>query len=132
MWNKEMFPDPVEMTRDVEVVERKVVTIVDPHLKRVSHGLMTSVTGGPLLRTSASTTTVLARSALETKVYIRTHHLFFISGREDFCRGSRLWRILDFWTEGGEAGAANYEGEGREEESRSCDNGTYDYHAQVL
>ncbi|KAG1851442.1 glycoside hydrolase family 31 protein [Suillus subalutaceus] len=34
MWNKKTFPDPVEMTKDVEAVERKMVVIVDPHLKR--------------------------------------------------------------------------------------------------
>ncbi|KAG2158568.1 glycoside hydrolase family 31 protein [Suillus bovinus] len=34
MWNKKTFPDPVEMTKDVEAVERKMVIIVDPHLKR--------------------------------------------------------------------------------------------------
>lgn len=34
IWNKETFPDPVEMMGDVEAVERKTVVIVDPHLKR--------------------------------------------------------------------------------------------------
>ncbi|KAG1729210.1 glycoside hydrolase family 31 protein [Suillus paluster] len=36
MWNKKTFPDPVEMTRDVEAVERKMVVIIDPHLKRAN------------------------------------------------------------------------------------------------
>ncbi|KAG1774092.1 glycoside hydrolase family 31 protein [Suillus placidus] len=36
MWNKKTFPDPVEMTRDVEAVGRKMVVIVDPHLKRAN------------------------------------------------------------------------------------------------
>ncbi|KAH7906684.1 glycoside hydrolase family 31 protein [Hygrophoropsis aurantiaca] len=36
MWDKKTFPDPVEMTKDVEAVERKMVVIIDPHLKRES------------------------------------------------------------------------------------------------
>ncbi|OJA14137.1 hypothetical protein AZE42_06718 [Rhizopogon vesiculosus] len=36
MWNKKTFPDPVEMTKDVEAIERKMVVIVDPHLKRAN------------------------------------------------------------------------------------------------
>ncbi|KAH9856749.1 alpha-glucosidase [Lenzites betulinus] len=35
MWDHKVFPDPVEMTKDVEAIERKMVVIVDPHLKRV-------------------------------------------------------------------------------------------------
>jgi alpha 1,3-glucosidase len=37
MWNDKTFPDPVEMTNDVAAVSRKMVAIVDPHLKRVSN-----------------------------------------------------------------------------------------------
>ncbi|KAG2133415.1 family 31 glycoside hydrolase, partial [Suillus cothurnatus] len=34
MWNKKTFPDPVKMTKDIEVVEWKVYGIIaDPHLK---------------------------------------------------------------------------------------------------
>ncbi|CAA7260493.1 unnamed protein product [Cyclocybe aegerita] len=36
MWNEKSFPDPVEMTNDVAANGRKMVVIVDPHLKRVS------------------------------------------------------------------------------------------------
>ncbi|KAG2067925.1 glycoside hydrolase family 31 protein [Suillus decipiens] len=36
MWNKKTFPDPVEMIKDVEAVERKMVIIIDPHLKRAN------------------------------------------------------------------------------------------------
>ncbi|KAI0295276.1 alpha-glucosidase [Russula brevipes] len=35
IWDKKNFPDPVEMTNDVAAVGRKMVVIVDPHLKRV-------------------------------------------------------------------------------------------------
>ncbi|KAF9529796.1 glycoside hydrolase family 31 protein [Crepidotus variabilis] len=34
MWNDKLFPDPVEMTNDVAANGRKMVVIVDPHLKR--------------------------------------------------------------------------------------------------
>ncbi|KAH7883316.1 glycoside hydrolase family 31 protein [Phlebopus sp. FC_14] len=34
MWDKKTFPDPVEMTKDVEAFERRMVVIIDPHLKR--------------------------------------------------------------------------------------------------
>ncbi|KAF8161398.1 alpha-glucosidase [Crassisporium funariophilum] len=34
MWNEKTFPDPVEMTNDVAALGRKMVVIVDPHLKR--------------------------------------------------------------------------------------------------
>ncbi|KAF9478104.1 glycoside hydrolase family 31 protein [Pholiota conissans] len=34
MWKDKTFPDPVEMTNDVAVNGRKMVVIVDPHLKR--------------------------------------------------------------------------------------------------
>ncbi|KAI0667109.1 alpha-glucosidase [Trametes maxima] len=37
MWDKKAFPDPVEMTKDVEAIERKMVVIVDPHLKRTDN-----------------------------------------------------------------------------------------------
>lgn len=43
MWNKKTFPDPVEMTQDVEAIERKVGLIwfnvySDPNLYRVDGG----------------------------------------------------------------------------------------------
>ncbi|KAJ7736818.1 glycoside hydrolase family 31 protein [Mycena metata] len=34
MWDEKNFPDPVEMTNDVAANGRKMVVIVDPHLKR--------------------------------------------------------------------------------------------------
>jgi len=34
MWNDKHFPDPVEMINDVAATGRKMVVIVDPHLKR--------------------------------------------------------------------------------------------------
>ncbi|KDR75547.1 hypothetical protein GALMADRAFT_97215 [Galerina marginata CBS 339.88] len=34
MWKEKTFPDPVEMTNDVAASGRKMVVIVDPHLKR--------------------------------------------------------------------------------------------------
>ncbi|RPD70847.1 alpha-glucosidase [Lentinus tigrinus ALCF2SS1-7] len=34
IWDKRHFPDPVDMIKDVEAIERKMVVIVDPHLKR--------------------------------------------------------------------------------------------------
>ncbi|GBE80864.1 Glucosidase 2 subunit alpha [Sparassis crispa] len=37
IWDKKTFPDPVEMTKDVEAIGRKMVVIVDPHLKRTSN-----------------------------------------------------------------------------------------------
>ncbi|KAF7294010.1 Glycoside hydrolase family 31 protein [Mycena kentingensis (nom. inval.)] len=37
MWDEKKFPDPVEMTNDVAAIERKMVVIVDPHLKRTSN-----------------------------------------------------------------------------------------------
>ncbi|KAL0072619.1 glucosidase II [Marasmius tenuissimus] len=37
MWDKKNFPDPVEMTNDVAAVGRKMVAIVDPHVKRTSN-----------------------------------------------------------------------------------------------
>ncbi|KAL0565531.1 glucosidase II [Marasmius crinis-equi] len=37
MWDKKNFPDPVEMTNDVAAVGRKMVVIVDPHVKRTSN-----------------------------------------------------------------------------------------------
>ncbi|KAG6865118.1 hypothetical protein C0991_005018 [Blastosporella zonata] len=36
MWDKKNFPDPVEMVNDVAALGRKMVVIVDPHLKRTS------------------------------------------------------------------------------------------------
>ncbi|KAF9262699.1 glycoside hydrolase family 31 protein [Marasmius fiardii PR-910] len=36
IWDKKTFPDPVEMTNDVAAVGRKMVVIIDPHLKRTS------------------------------------------------------------------------------------------------
>ncbi|EGO00802.1 glycoside hydrolase family 31 protein [Serpula lacrymans var. lacrymans S7.3] len=36
IWDKKTFPDPVEMTNDVDALERKMVVIIDPHLKRTS------------------------------------------------------------------------------------------------
>ncbi|CAE6475272.1 unnamed protein product [Rhizoctonia solani] len=36
MWDDKTFPDPVEMTKDVMAIGRKMVVIVDPHLKRTS------------------------------------------------------------------------------------------------
>ncbi|KAJ7496651.1 glycoside hydrolase family 31 protein [Mycena latifolia] len=37
MWDEKNFPDPVEMTNDVAALARKMVVIVDPHLKRTSN-----------------------------------------------------------------------------------------------
>ncbi|KAG7091271.1 hypothetical protein E1B28_010321 [Marasmius oreades] len=37
MWDKKNFPDPVKMTNDVAAVGRKMVVIIDPHLKRTSN-----------------------------------------------------------------------------------------------
>ncbi|TFK26343.1 alpha glucosidase [Coprinopsis marcescibilis] len=37
MWNEKTFPDPVEMVNDVAANGRKMVVIVDPHLKRVQN-----------------------------------------------------------------------------------------------
>ncbi|KAI0048850.1 glycoside hydrolase family 31 protein [Auriscalpium vulgare] len=34
MWDKKSFPDPVDMMNDVAAVGRKMVVIVDPHIKR--------------------------------------------------------------------------------------------------
>ncbi|KIJ66056.1 glycoside hydrolase family 31 protein [Hydnomerulius pinastri MD-312] len=34
MWDKKTFPDPVEMVQDVEGKGRKMVVIIDPHLRR--------------------------------------------------------------------------------------------------
>ncbi|KAF9012644.1 alpha-glucosidase [Cyathus striatus] len=34
IWNEKTFPDPVEMTNDVAALGRKMVVIIDPHLKR--------------------------------------------------------------------------------------------------
>ncbi|KAH8110571.1 alpha-glucosidase [Phellopilus nigrolimitatus] len=34
IWDKKSFPDPVDMTNDVEAIGRKMVVIIDPHLKR--------------------------------------------------------------------------------------------------
>ncbi|CCO30244.1 alpha 1,3-glucosidase [Rhizoctonia solani AG-1 IB] len=36
MWDEKTFPDPVEMTKDVMAIGRKMVVIIDPHLKRTS------------------------------------------------------------------------------------------------
>ncbi|KAF8435139.1 alpha-glucosidase [Boletus edulis BED1] len=36
IWDEKTFPDPVEMIADMEAKERKMVVIVDPHLKRES------------------------------------------------------------------------------------------------
>ncbi|KAK7472303.1 glucosidase II [Stygiomarasmius scandens] len=36
IWDKRSFPDPVEMTNDVAATGRKMVVIIDPHLKRTS------------------------------------------------------------------------------------------------
>ncbi|SJL06284.1 related to Alpha-glucosidase II precursor [Armillaria ostoyae] len=37
IWDEKTFPDPVEMTNDVAAVGRKMVVIIDPHLKRTSN-----------------------------------------------------------------------------------------------
>ncbi|KAE9403333.1 alpha-glucosidase [Gymnopus androsaceus JB14] len=37
IWDHKTFPDPVEMTNDVAAIGRKMVVIVDPHLKRASN-----------------------------------------------------------------------------------------------
>ncbi|EJD08185.1 alpha-glucosidase [Fomitiporia mediterranea MF3/22] len=34
IWEKKRFPDPVEMIKEIEAAGRKMVVIVDPHLKR--------------------------------------------------------------------------------------------------
>lgn len=36
IWDQKNFPDPVDMIKDVAEVERKMVIIIDPHLKRTS------------------------------------------------------------------------------------------------
>ena len=36
IWDRKHFPDPVEMTKDVEAIGRHMVVIVDPHLKRTN------------------------------------------------------------------------------------------------
>ncbi|KZT41930.1 alpha-glucosidase [Sistotremastrum suecicum HHB10207 ss-3] len=36
IWDEKSFPDPVEMVQDVEAIGRKMVVIVDPHLKRTN------------------------------------------------------------------------------------------------
>ncbi|KAF8886032.1 glycoside hydrolase family 31 protein [Infundibulicybe gibba] len=36
IWDKKNFPDPVDMINDVAAIGRKMVIIVDPHLKRTS------------------------------------------------------------------------------------------------
>ncbi|KAF8342699.1 glycoside hydrolase family 31 protein [Cantharellus anzutake] len=36
IWDEKTFPDPVEMANDVASVGRKMVVIIDPHLKRTS------------------------------------------------------------------------------------------------
>lgn len=36
IWNDKTFPDPVDMVNDVAAIGRKMVVIVDPHLKRTS------------------------------------------------------------------------------------------------
>lgn len=36
IWDKKNFPDPVDMIKDVEALERRMVVIVDPHFKRDS------------------------------------------------------------------------------------------------
>lgn len=33
-WDKSLFPDPVKLQEDVASHGRKVVTIIDPHIKR--------------------------------------------------------------------------------------------------
>ncbi|KAG7452386.1 alpha-glucosidase [Guyanagaster necrorhizus] len=37
IWDQKTFPDPIEMTNDVAAVARKMVVIIDPHLKRTSN-----------------------------------------------------------------------------------------------
>ncbi|THG94440.1 hypothetical protein EW145_g8138 [Phellinidium pouzarii] len=37
IWDKKTFPDPVDMINDVEAIGRKMVVIIDPHLKRASN-----------------------------------------------------------------------------------------------
>ncbi|KAJ7578310.1 glycoside hydrolase family 31 protein [Mycena floridula] len=37
IWDQKTFPDPVEMTNDVAANGRKMVVIIDPHLKRTSN-----------------------------------------------------------------------------------------------
>ncbi|KAF8637558.1 hypothetical protein AX17_002744 [Amanita inopinata Kibby_2008] len=37
IWDKKTFPDPVDMINDVAAIGRKMVVIVDPHLKRTSN-----------------------------------------------------------------------------------------------
>ncbi|KAL0955609.1 hypothetical protein HGRIS_001845 [Hohenbuehelia grisea] len=36
IWEPKTFPDPVDMIKDVEAISRKMVVIVDPHLKRTT------------------------------------------------------------------------------------------------
>ncbi|PIL32749.1 hypothetical protein GSI_04864 [Ganoderma sinense ZZ0214-1] len=37
IWDKRHFPDPVDMIKDVEAIGRKMVIIIDPHLKRTDN-----------------------------------------------------------------------------------------------
>ncbi|KAG1789779.1 uncharacterized protein HD556DRAFT_1243377 [Suillus plorans] len=80
---------------DSEMLAERWQAYVDSFVSSpVTEGISQSRVGRPFLRknvppsATASTPAVLARSALETKVCVRTYRLFFVSGTEDF-----LWRI---------------------------------------
>ncbi|KAG1890523.1 uncharacterized protein F5891DRAFT_964831 [Suillus fuscotomentosus] len=80
---------------DSEMLAERWQAYVDSFVSSpITEGISQSRVGRPFLRknippsATASTPAVLARSALETKVCVRTYRLFFVSGTEDF-----LWRI---------------------------------------
>ncbi|KAG2039287.1 hypothetical protein BDR03DRAFT_933269 [Suillus americanus] len=110
------LPDPKMMTiqllgkddsriDDSEMLAERWQAYVDSFVSSpVTEGISQSRVRRPFLRknvppsATTSTPAVLARSALETRVCVRTYRLFFVSGTEDF-----LWRIpskADFVTAG--------------------------------
>ncbi|KAG1721864.1 uncharacterized protein EDB91DRAFT_1064220 [Suillus paluster] len=80
---------------DSEMLAERWQAYVDSFVSSpVTEGISQARVRRPFLRknvpasVTSSTPAVLARSALETKVCVRTYRLFFVSGTEDF-----LWRI---------------------------------------
>ncbi|KAG2133334.1 hypothetical protein DEU56DRAFT_739119 [Suillus clintonianus] len=80
---------------DSEMLAERWQAYVDSFVSSpITEGISQSRVRRPFLRknvpasATATTPAVLARSALETKVCVRTYRLFFVSGTEDF-----LWRI---------------------------------------
>jgi paired amphipathic helix protein Sin3a len=92
---------------DSEMLAERWQAYVDSFVSSpVTEGISQSRVRRPFLRknippsATANTPAVLARSALETKVCVRTYRLFFVPGTEDF-----LWRIpskMDLVTTGRE------------------------------